>query len=71
MYLYRNTQECYAKQDLLVTTLYLIDNLNISKNVEPDLKTLHQIVSTYLTLTQLHKLLIRASVNPTSYWYYP
>jgi hypothetical protein len=51
MYLYRNTQEYYAKQDLLVTTLYLINNLNVSKNVEPNPKTLHQIVSTYLTLT--------------------
>jgi maltose-binding protein MalE len=67
MYLYRNTQECHAKQDLLVTTLHLIDNLNISKNIEPDPKTLHQIVSTYSTLTQLHKLLIRAFVNPTNY----
>jgi hypothetical protein len=60
-------QEYYAKQDLLVIMLHLIDNLNIFKNVEPNLKTLHQIVSTYLTLTQLHKLLIRASINPTSY----
>jgi mRNA-degrading endonuclease YafQ of YafQ-DinJ toxin-antitoxin module len=41
MYLYRNIQECHIKQDLLIIILYLIDNLNISKNVEPDLKTLY------------------------------
>jgi hypothetical protein len=47
--------------------LYLIDNLNISKNIEPNPKTLHQIISIYLTLTRLYKLLIRAFINPTSY----
>jgi hypothetical protein len=41
MYLYKNTQEYHAKQDLLIIILHLIDNLNISKNVEPNPKTLH------------------------------